>query len=152
MARRQPKKPKLAVFKLASCDGCQLSLLDCEDELLAVAGEVDIAYFLEASSATVSWSGQLRCGGSVSATSVAAPHTICGVTSMVPAPGETSVNVVSGAATPGSKQSCTSVPGTAPRGACRASSSTRTRCWGVSRAAAPPPPARNSLAVALWLR
>ena len=41
-------KPKLAVFKFASCDGCQLSLLDCEDELLAVAGAVDIRYFLEA--------------------------------------------------------------------------------------------------------
>ncbi|MDW8805540.1 oxidoreductase [Streptomyces scabiei] len=43
--------PKLAVFKLASCDGCQLTLLDCEDELLALAGQVDIAHFLEASSA-----------------------------------------------------------------------------------------------------
>ena len=40
--------PKLAVWKFASCDGCQLSLLDCEDELLALAGEVEIAYFLEA--------------------------------------------------------------------------------------------------------
>jgi coenzyme F420-reducing hydrogenase gamma subunit len=38
----------IAVWKLASCDGCQLSLLDCEDELLALAGEVDLAYFLEA--------------------------------------------------------------------------------------------------------
>ncbi len=43
-----PRKPRLGVFKFASCDGCQLSLLDCEDELLAVAGAVDIAYFLEA--------------------------------------------------------------------------------------------------------
>ncbi|MFO0792907.1 MAG: oxidoreductase [Candidatus Brocadiaceae bacterium] len=43
------KKPKLAVWKFASCDGCQLSLLDCEDELLAVVDKVDIAYFLEAS-------------------------------------------------------------------------------------------------------
>ena len=41
-------KPRLAVWKFASCDGCQLSLLDCEDELLAVAGAIDIAYFLEA--------------------------------------------------------------------------------------------------------
>jgi len=41
-------RPKLAVFKFASCDGCQLSLLDAEDELLAVAEAVDIAYFLEA--------------------------------------------------------------------------------------------------------
>jgi coenzyme F420-reducing hydrogenase gamma subunit len=41
-------KPTLAVWKFASCDGCQLSLLDCEDELLAVADTVDIAYFLEA--------------------------------------------------------------------------------------------------------
>ncbi len=44
-------KPTLAVWKFASCDGCQLSLLDCEDELLAVAGAVKIANFLEASSA-----------------------------------------------------------------------------------------------------
>lgn len=44
-------KPRLAVLKFASCDGCQLSLLDCEDELLAVAGAVDIANFLEASRA-----------------------------------------------------------------------------------------------------
>ncbi len=43
-------KPKLAVFKFASCDGCQLSLLDCEDELLAVAGKLEIVYFLEATS------------------------------------------------------------------------------------------------------
>jgi coenzyme F420-reducing hydrogenase gamma subunit len=42
------KRPKLAVWKFASCDGCQLSLLDCEDEILAVAGAVEIAMFLEA--------------------------------------------------------------------------------------------------------
>ena len=42
-------KPRIAVFKFASCDGCQLSLLDAEDELLAVVGAVDIAYFPEAS-------------------------------------------------------------------------------------------------------
>ena len=47
------KKPKLAVWKFASCDGCQLSLLDCEDELLAVADRVQIAYFLEATRASV---------------------------------------------------------------------------------------------------
>jgi sulfhydrogenase subunit delta len=44
-------KKKLAVWKFSSCDGCQLSLLDCEDELLAVAGQLEISYFLEASSA-----------------------------------------------------------------------------------------------------
>ncbi len=43
-------KPRLGVFKFASCDGCQLTLLDCEDELLAVADAVDIAEFLEATS------------------------------------------------------------------------------------------------------
>jgi len=47
------ERPSLAVWKFASCDGCQLTLLDCEDELLAVADRLDIAYFLEASSATV---------------------------------------------------------------------------------------------------
>jgi coenzyme F420-reducing hydrogenase gamma subunit len=47
------RRPKLAVWKFASCDGCQLSLLDCEDELLAVAGRVQIAYFPEATRAAV---------------------------------------------------------------------------------------------------
>lgn len=42
-------KPRIAVFKFASCDGCQLSLLDAEDELLGVAEAVDIVYFPEAS-------------------------------------------------------------------------------------------------------
>jgi sulfhydrogenase subunit delta len=46
-------RPKLAVWKFASCDGCQLTLLDCEDELLALAGEVEIAYFVEATSGSV---------------------------------------------------------------------------------------------------
>ena len=44
-------KPKLAVWKFSSCDGCQLTLLDCEDELLAIAGELEIAYFPEATKA-----------------------------------------------------------------------------------------------------
>jgi len=47
------RKPRLAVWKFASCDGCQLSLLDCEEELLAVTEQVQIAYFLEASRAVV---------------------------------------------------------------------------------------------------
>src|SRR5215469_12239497 len=47
------RKPKLAVWKFASCDGCQLSLLDCEDELLTVAGAVEVANFPEASRAVV---------------------------------------------------------------------------------------------------
>ncbi len=47
------KKPKVAVWKFASCDGCQLSLLDCEDELLAVAGAIEIANFPEASRAVM---------------------------------------------------------------------------------------------------
>lgn len=46
MAER--KRPKLAVWKFSSCDGCQLTLLDCEDELLALTEEVRISYFLEA--------------------------------------------------------------------------------------------------------
>ncbi len=45
----QPKpKPKLAVYKFSSCDGCQLSLLNLEDHLLDLVGAVEIAYFLEA--------------------------------------------------------------------------------------------------------
>ncbi|WP_109522654.1 MULTISPECIES: NADH-quinone oxidoreductase subunit B family protein [Nocardia] len=40
----------LAVWKFTSCDGCQLTLLDCEDELLTLADQVRIAHFTEASS------------------------------------------------------------------------------------------------------
>jgi len=46
-------KPTLAVWKFASCDGCQLSLLDLEDELLALAGAVQVAEFREATSGVV---------------------------------------------------------------------------------------------------
>lgn len=44
---RTRRKFKLAVWKFASCDGCQLSLLDCEDELLELAGAVTICHFSE---------------------------------------------------------------------------------------------------------
>jgi len=50
---REPARPRLAVWKFSSCDGCQLTLLDCEDELLGVTAEVEIAYFLEATRARV---------------------------------------------------------------------------------------------------
>lgn len=46
-------KPKVAVWKFSSCDGCQLSILDCENELLELAGAVEIANFPEASRAIV---------------------------------------------------------------------------------------------------
>src|SRR5579884_3761149 len=49
MSSERPRKLRIAVFKFSSCDGCQLSLLDAEDELLAVANAVDLAYFPEAS-------------------------------------------------------------------------------------------------------
>jgi sulfhydrogenase subunit delta len=41
-------RPTVAVWKFASCDGCQLTVLDCEDELLALADALDIRMFLEA--------------------------------------------------------------------------------------------------------
>ena len=49
MARRR-KRPTLAVWKFASCDGCQLTVLNLEDELLVLADAVRIAYFAEATS------------------------------------------------------------------------------------------------------
>jgi len=45
-------KPRLGVFKFSSCDGCQLSVLDAEDELLELLDRVELADFLEASSAS----------------------------------------------------------------------------------------------------
>lgn len=47
-------RKKLAVWKFASCDGCQLSLLDCEEELLTLASTLNIALFAEATSYKVS--------------------------------------------------------------------------------------------------
>ena len=46
-------RPRLAVWKFASCDGCQLTVLDCEDELLEILGAFDLAYFPEADSRQV---------------------------------------------------------------------------------------------------
>jgi coenzyme F420-reducing hydrogenase gamma subunit len=48
----QPR-PRLAVFKFASCDGCQLQLLDAQDRLLAIADHVEIDHFLEARSRVI---------------------------------------------------------------------------------------------------
>ena len=45
-----PRRPRIGVVKFASCDGCQLTLLDLEDELLAIAERVDIVEFAEATS------------------------------------------------------------------------------------------------------
>ena len=45
-----PQRPRIGVVKFASCDGCQLTLLDLEDELLAIAAKVDIVEFAEATS------------------------------------------------------------------------------------------------------
>ena len=68
--------------KFASCDGCQLTLLDCEDELLALAGEIEIAYFLEATRAVqpgpydlvlVEGRSRRRTTASASTASAAAP-------------------------------------------------------------------------------
>ena len=66
----QKGKPKLAVWKFASCDGCQLSLLDCEDELLAIGGRVEIANFAEATRAVVKGPYQL----SLVEGSITTPH------------------------------------------------------------------------------
>jgi sulfhydrogenase subunit delta len=46
-------QPSLAVFKFASCDGCQLQLLDAQGKLLEIADRVRIDHFLEASSRVV---------------------------------------------------------------------------------------------------
>jgi sulfhydrogenase subunit delta len=48
MNSKGKRKPRVAVFKFASCDGCQLSLLDAEDELLSLVGALELAYFPEA--------------------------------------------------------------------------------------------------------
>lgn len=75
------RRPKLAVWKFTSCDGCQLSILNLEEELLQLPDVIEIAHFLEATRAEVDgpydvsivegsvstpgrWSGSARSGGS----------------------------------------------------------------------------------------
>ena len=53
LAHGRATRPTLAVWKFASCDGCQLTLLNCEDDLIPLAGAVTIAYFPEATRAVV---------------------------------------------------------------------------------------------------
>jgi sulfhydrogenase subunit delta len=43
-------RPTVGVFGLTSCAGCQLSILNCEEEVLALTGALDIRDFLMASS------------------------------------------------------------------------------------------------------
>lgn len=50
MAAAGSERPRAAVFKLASCDGCQVAFLNLEERLLALAGRIDVVHFLEASS------------------------------------------------------------------------------------------------------
>lgn len=49
---RRPRRPRLAVFKFASCDGCQVQILNLDEALLELAERMDVAFFLEASSRT----------------------------------------------------------------------------------------------------
>ena len=44
------RRPRVGVVKLASCDGCQLTILDVEDHLLEIAERFDIVEFAEATS------------------------------------------------------------------------------------------------------
>ena len=41
-------RPSIAVHKFSSCDGCQLAFLNAGEDLLELAGLVDIRHFLEA--------------------------------------------------------------------------------------------------------
>ena len=43
-------RPRVGVVKLASCDGCQLTLLDLEDELLPITERFELIEFPEATS------------------------------------------------------------------------------------------------------
>ncbi len=45
---KQPAKPRIAVHKFSSCDGCQLAFINLGEPLLQLAGLVDILHFAEA--------------------------------------------------------------------------------------------------------
>ena len=41
-------RPRVAVHKFSSCDGCQLALLDLGEDLLTLAERVELVHFAEA--------------------------------------------------------------------------------------------------------
>ena len=41
-------KPKVAFFDFASCEGCQLALLNCEDVFLDLLEQIELVEFREA--------------------------------------------------------------------------------------------------------
>ncbi len=49
---RSPERPRVALFELASCAGCQLQILNCEDELVDLLQLVEFVYFKEAMTET----------------------------------------------------------------------------------------------------
>ena len=42
------RKPRISFHDFTSCEGCQLQVLNCEDELLDILGAVEIVQFREA--------------------------------------------------------------------------------------------------------
>jgi len=50
MAEQEAARPRIGVVKLTSCDGCQLTLLDLEDQLLPIAQRFELVEFPEATS------------------------------------------------------------------------------------------------------
>lgn len=46
--KADPIKPRVAVHKFSSCDGCQLAFLNLGEDLLTLAGRVDLVHFAEA--------------------------------------------------------------------------------------------------------
>jgi len=46
--RLPDKKPRVAVYKFTGCAGCQMELLRLEEELLDLAAEIEIVYFMMA--------------------------------------------------------------------------------------------------------
>jgi coenzyme F420-reducing hydrogenase gamma subunit len=45
---QERKRPRVAFFSFTSCEGCQLMVLSCEDELPDIFQQVNIVYFREA--------------------------------------------------------------------------------------------------------
>ncbi|OZA11541.1 MAG: sulfhydrogenase subunit delta, partial [Hydrogenophilales bacterium 17-62-8] len=48
MPTAHPIKPRVAVHKFSSCDGCQLAFLNLGEDLLTLAERVELVHFAEA--------------------------------------------------------------------------------------------------------
>jgi len=69
-------KPKVAVYDFTGCEGCELQILNCEEELLDIIGNIELVYWREA--ATIHRDGRtpVECDIALVDGGITTPHCV----------------------------------------------------------------------------